>query len=118
MALDNRLRTSTLLMTLTTVIAMLGCQAQSPADNEAETAVPASTTAGTQAAPSTDELANATFEGIHDQPVALADGSWEGEPFEPGAASRPAVGLVRHFWMGGDLNGDGTEEAVVLLWKN
>jgi heat shock protein HslJ len=119
MTLDNRFRISMILMTLVAAVALLGCQAKSPAPaNEADTATPASAAADTAGAPSTDELANATYEGINDQPVTLADGGWEGEPFEPGAASRPTVGLVKHFWMGGDLDGDGTEEAVVLLWKN
>lgn len=117
MALDNRLRISTIPMTLITVVALLGCQAQGPVD-DTQTATPPPTAADMAGAPSTDELANATYEGIRDQPVTLAGGDWEGEPFEPGAASRPSVGLVGHFWMGGDLDGDGTEEAVVLLWKN
>ncbi len=69
-------------------------------------------------APTIDELANARYEGIYDEPVALKDGRWEGEPFVPGAASRPAVGLVQDFRLTGDLDGDGSDESVVLLWES
>jgi heat shock protein HslJ len=107
MILDNRLRTSTILMTVVAALALLGCQAKSsaPANEANTTSPPAAVDAA--GAPTSDELANATYQGIYDQPVTLVGGSWEGEPFEPGAASRPAVGLVKHFWMGGDLQGDG-----------
>ena len=74
--------------------------------------------AATQAhtgAPSEEELANASYRGVYDEPVTLENGSWEGEPFAPGAASRPSVDLVRDFRLSGDLNGDGRDEAVVLL---
>jgi heat shock protein HslJ len=47
--------------------------------------------------------------------VTLKDGRWEGEPFVPGGASRPRLTLARDFLLGGDLDGDGSEEAVVLL---
>ena len=30
----------------------------------------------------------------------------------------PSAGLVEHFVLTGDLNGDGRDEAVVLLWEN
>ena len=64
-------------------------------------------------APSPDELANGSYRGIYDDPVTLEDGSYEGEP--SGGASRPSVRLVRDFRLTGDLNGDGQQEAVVLL---
>lgn len=65
-----------------------------------------------------DELADATFVGIMEEPVQLAEGSWEGEPFVDGGASAPAVGLVKHFHLSGDLTGDGHKEAAVLLWTS
>jgi heat shock protein HslJ len=119
MILDERPRISTLLTTLLGALALLGCQAKSsaPAD-AADNSTPPLTTAMAVDAPTSSELANATYEGLYDQPVTLTDGGWEGEPYEPGAASRPTVGLVKHFWMSGDLDGDGTEEAVVLLWES
>lgn len=69
------------------------------------------------AAPSVEETANATYSNISglDQPVTLDDGRWEGEPYAPGGASRPSVYLVGDIGMTGDLDGDGSEETVVLL---
>jgi len=68
-------------------------------------------------APTLEELKNATYAGLEDLagPVSLKDGRWEGEPFEPGAASGPSVVLAPGFRLTGDLDGDGTEEAVVVL---
>lgn len=71
-----------------------------------------------EGAPTGEELAGATFAGISDQPVRLDDGRWEGEPFDKDGASRPTVGLFEHFRLTGDLNGDGLEEAAVLLWES
>jgi heat shock protein HslJ len=68
--------------------------------------------------PTLDELAEATFGGIADEPVQLADGRWEGEPYVEGGASRPAIGLVEDFLLLGDLTGDGQAESVVLLWTS
>jgi len=66
-------------------------------------------------APSEDELGNASYQGIYDTGVTLVGGEWEGEPFVPGGASRPRLELVRGFRLAGDLDGDGSEEAVALL---
>lgn len=61
-------------------------------------------------------LKNATYAGIEEQdPVTLKDGLWEGEPFAEGGASRPRVSFVRDFHLIGDIDGDGSEEAAVLL---
>ncbi len=59
--------------------------------------------------------AGATYRGIYEEPVQLQGGVYVGPPFAPGAASRPRVELIRDFLMTGDLNGDGNEEAIVLL---
>lgn len=68
-------------------------------------------------APTLEELRRATYHGLEDLdgPVTLADGGWEGEPFAPGAASRPTVSLAPGFRVTGDLDGDGADEAVVVL---
>ncbi len=75
-------------------------------------------TGQTDGAPTIDELANTTFSGVFDRPVTLDDGRWEGEPFVDDGASRPSVGLIAHFQLTDDLDGDGKEEAAVLLWAS
>jgi hypothetical protein len=60
-------------------------------------------------------LGNATYRGILDEPVTLAGGTYVGEPFTEGGASRPRVSLLPELVAYGDLNGDGRNEAVVLL---
>lgn len=66
-------------------------------------------------APGWEEAANATYAGIEESPVTLSDGGWDGEPFDPDGFARPHVELVDGFWLAGDLQGDGTRTAVVLL---
>lgn len=74
--------------------------------------------AAASSAPSLDELANLAYADIFDSyPVQLENGYWEGEPFVHGGTSRPAVGLVEDFRLVADLDGDGIDEAVVLLWQ-
>ncbi|MDX2437573.1 MAG: hypothetical protein QNL88_11050, partial [Acidobacteriota bacterium] len=69
-------------------------------------------------APNPEELANATYSGLFGDPVTLDDGRWQGAPYVEGGASRPSAGLVRNFVLSGDLNGDGRDEAVVLVWES
>jgi len=67
-------------------------------------------------APTLTELKNATYTEVEEQdPVTLKDGHWEGEPFVEGGASRPTVHFMRDFHLLGDLDGDGLDEAAVLL---
>jgi heat shock protein HslJ len=67
-------------------------------------------------APTDLELASATYAGIEVQnPVTLTGGRWEGPPYTPQGASRPAVTLASQFRLEGDLDGDGVHEVVVLL---
>ncbi len=63
-------------------------------------------------------LANATYQGIEEEPVRLQEGRWEGEPYVEGGASRPSVGLAEGFELKGDLDGDGIPESLVLLWQS
>lgn len=65
--------------------------------------------------PTLEEAAGATYHGIYDHPVTLGDGIFEGEPFVEGGASAPRVELLRDFDLGGDVDGDGYEETIVLL---
>lgn len=69
-------------------------------------------------APTPGELAHAAYSGIMNETVTLAEGRWEGEPFVADGASRPFVGLIDHFRLTGDLDEDGLDEAVALLWES
>lgn len=110
----NRLIVSLRISITVTLIAIV-CACQ-PTDDRAQ---PVSATAQLGAGPpSLSALQNATYHGIAEEPVTLVDGEWRGEPFVEGGAATPRVGLVRDFRLTGDLNGDGSEEAVVLLWSN
>ena len=71
-----------------------------------------------EGAPTAVELANATYTGTGEGPVTLVNGRWEGEPFVEGGASRPSLGLVEDFYLFGDLDDDGQEEAVVTIWQS
>ena len=104
-------------LSIVPLVLALGC---APATNDESPEPAAGTVASSisSAAPTMDELANSTFVGILEEPVQLTDGAWQGEPFVEGGASAPAVGLVKHFHLAGDLTGDGNEEAIVLLWTS
>lgn len=67
--------------------------------------------------PTAEELGAAAYTGFEStaQPVRLANGLWEGPPFVEGGASRPTVTLLRGSRVTGDVDGDGADEAIVLL---
>jgi heat shock protein HslJ len=110
---DRRLRISATISAaaLLIVIAASACGTGNSGEND-------TTTAAADSVPTTEELANATYAGVLDKPVTLTDGRWEGAPFVDGGASRPSVGLVKNFALTGDINGDGRDDAVVLLWES
>jgi len=97
------------------LVILLGCREEknTPAKDTADAAD--RTGATVAVAPSMEQVANATYQGLRDQPVTLRDGRWEGEPFVENGASRPSVSLESDFRLTADLNRDGTKEAVVLL---
>ena len=70
------------------------------------------------ATPTPEQLGNIAYTGIYEHAITLTNGRWEGDPFVAGGSSRPAVGLIDDFILTGDLNADGNDEAVVLLWEN
>ncbi len=69
-------------------------------------------------APTLEQIGGGTYSGIAGEAVRLTDGTYEAPPFEAGAASRLVVMLLRDPLARGDLDGDGQDEAVVLLVRN
>lgn len=78
-------------------------------------ALPAAVSAGSCRPDDPAVLRNLEYGGILDVPVALRDGAWEGEPSVPGGASRPRVTLADTAPVLHDVDGDGSDEAAVLL---
>jgi heat shock protein HslJ len=101
------------------VAAFGGCRSRPPEASRPEAApmAAAAPAPADPSAPTLKELQNATYKGVEEAvgPFTLTDGTWEGKPYEPGGASRPSVTFLRTFRLAGDLDGDGREEAVVLL---
>jgi len=108
-----RLDVSRVAATALIVAVSVACQSHPQAPEKADAAAPAADLS----APTLKDLQNATYKGVEEAsgPFTLADGRWEGKPYEPGAAARPSVTLVRNVRLVGDIDGEGREEAVVLL---
>ncbi len=64
---------------------------------------------------SVQTLKNATYSGIYDEPLTLTDGLYEGQPFVAGDSARPTADYGAGSERYGDLNGDGVEDAIVIL---
>jgi heat shock protein HslJ len=64
-----------------------------------------------------ESLKNAEYQGIYADPIRLTGGKYEGEPFVEGGASRPTV-IFTNVYAFGDLDGDGVDDAVVVLVEN
>ena len=67
--------------------------------------------------PTLEEMKNATYKGLANigDRVSLVDGKWQGRPSASESPIRPIVQLLEPLRIIGDMNGDGVEEAVVLL---
>lgn len=67
-------------------------------------------------APALDQLSELTILGLRDLPesLVLQDGRWEEEPADD-RASRASVAMDPAFHLVGDLDGDGSDEAYVLM---
>jgi heat shock protein HslJ len=66
-------------------------------------------------APTIDELQNGTIHGIAEAPITLRGGAWEGEPYQPGGASRLRVTLLDQPIAVGDLDGRPGDEMAAIL---
>jgi heat shock protein HslJ len=77
--------------------------------------VGAATASAGAASPTLEELKNATYQGIEGTAVTLANGRWEGAPYESGGAVRPSANLVRDYVTYGNFDGDADDEAVVFV---
>lgn len=107
---------------------LLGCGPQNEGENpttgpaaaavDASPAEPVSEPAEMRPAPSWQEGANTAYVGVFDEDFVMTDGLWVGEPYVEGGASAPRSGLAAGFLLTGDLDGDASEEAVVLVWSS
>ncbi len=89
-------------------LSLAGCGKQ-PAEPAA--AVPI----GPPPAPTLEQVQSATISGVFEQGVTLANGRYEGQPYEPGAASRPVLTLWDSTFHTADLDGTPGSEAVAML---
>ena len=64
------------------------------------------------------DVENAIYRRIYDIPIQLTDGFFEGPPYQEDGASRPTVRLLDPHQAYGDLNGDGIDDAAVILVEN
>lgn len=98
-------------------IIVLGCLFLCSACGGSDTPRTTTATAPAEAAPTLDELRQATYAGFADDlgEVTLADGHWEGAPYVDGGAARPSVDLVGDLSIVGDVDDDGSDEAIALL---
>jgi heat shock protein HslJ len=81
---------------------------------------PPATSVAARPAPTLQELKNTSYKGVEAAGggFTLANGRWEGKPYERGGHSRPSVTFVGDLRLVADLDGNGAEEAVVLLAAN
>jgi len=111
-------RTLSSSVALVALLAALGCgegQRDESAENLPGVEEAAAESPGQTLAPDWQRLDSATVSGIYEQPITLRDGVYEGESFVEGGASHPTVRLHEHATVLGDLDGDGSDEAMALL---
>lgn len=62
-----------------------------------------------------DRLGDLVYRGTQSGEVQLVAGVWQGEPYDPDGEERPEVDLAGMDPVLGDLDGDGSDEALVVL---
>jgi heat shock protein HslJ len=83
-----------------------------------EAAPTAATPAGPPPTPTLEQVKGATISGVFDQAITFANGKYEGQPVEPGAASRPTAMIWEPIVVFGDVDGSPGNEAIALLSSN
>lgn len=102
----RRVRTARLALALT-LLAVSSCHRHGP---------PPALPVARPPAPTWDQLRNGTYHGAGEEStLTLRDGRWEGVPYLEGGAARPSANLLEGFRLLGDVDGDGTDDAFVLL---
>lgn len=91
-------------------LAIAGCGDKAPKERLAPPGPPPT--------PTLEQVKAATVSGVFDQAITLADGRYEGQPVEPGAASRPTAVLWEPTFHTSDLDGVIGSEALALLSSN
>ena len=91
--------------------------AQAPASRPAQPAAATPTAPARTGPPTMEEAANTSYQGTDYSPFTLSNGRWRGESVA-GGASAPNAGLAGKLFLSGDMDGDGQEEAVVLLYTS
>lgn len=66
------------------------------------------------------ELKNGIYHGLQfvKDPITLANGRWQGQPYAPGGTARPLLTFIRDFHISAELDVDNQPEAIVLLSEN
>jgi len=103
-----RLTHPTPMFALLAAVAVAGCSQKAPPP-------PVAAPPGPPPTPTLEQLRSASVSGVFDQAVTLSGGVYEGEPLEPGAASRPRLLLWEPTVHFGDLDGAEGSEAVAMV---
>jgi len=101
------------------IVTLAACQPEPPEAQApvSRTPEPAPTAAARTGPPSLEEAASARYLGTDYSPFTLSNGRWRGEA-TAGGASAPNAGLAGNLFLSGDMDGDGRDEAVVLLYTS
>ena len=111
----NRIHLTYVVAVAVALFVMASCQAAGD-DVAGSAAARPDAPQAVEGAPTLHELKNATYSGFEDlESVRLVDGVSESESYAEDSALRPEVVLLRDFRITGDVDGDSTDEAVVLL---